>query len=103
MSETTHSAETLNEALALLNQAAKEKRGEVEKLVNDKYTDLKSLLGGSAQASAEWLKAKGKVASETMQEAALDVNESVHQHPWYYIGGAAFGALILGYMLGHRD
>jgi ElaB/YqjD/DUF883 family membrane-anchored ribosome-binding protein len=94
------SAEKLDEALTLLNEVAAEKRDELQRLLSTKYTGLKSALGGSAQASAEWLKHKGTAAVDTAKDAAATVDESVHKHPWPYIGGVALGALIVGFLMG---
>jgi ElaB/YqjD/DUF883 family membrane-anchored ribosome-binding protein len=102
MTHVTHSAEKLEEALALLNEAARDKREEVKKLITDKYTDLTSALSDAADASGQWLKKEGKLATDSTKEAASTVNESVHKHPWPYIGGAAVGTLILGLILGRR-
>jgi ElaB/YqjD/DUF883 family membrane-anchored ribosome-binding protein len=103
MTQTAASTEKLNEALAHLNEAAKERREELNKLLAEKYTDLKSALGGAAGASAGWVKEQGKEVGDTAKLAASTVDHSVHKHPWYYVGGAAVGALILGFLLGrHR-
>ena len=42
------STEKLNEALAHLNEAAKERREELQTLLAEKYTDLKAAFGGAA-------------------------------------------------------
>ncbi len=103
MTQTAASTEKLNEALAHLNEAAKERREELNKLLAEKYTDLKSALGGAAGASAGWVKEQGKEVGDTAKLAASTVDHSVRKHPWYYVGGAAVGALILGFLLGrHR-
>ena len=99
MTHTTHSADKLHEALALLNEAAKEKREEVQRLIAEKYTDLTSVLGDAAQASGHWLKKEGNLVADTAKEAASTADESVRKHPFYYIGGAAAVALILGLLL----
>ena len=97
------STEKLNEALAHLNEAAKERREELQKLLAEKYTDLKAAFGGAAGASVNWMKEGGREVGETAKLAASTVDHSVHKHPWYYVGGAAVGALILGFLLGrHR-
>ena len=102
MSTATTSNDKLHEALALLNEAAKEKRGEVQKMIGERYTHVKSVLGEVSHESAAWLKEKGAEAADTAKQAAATVDESAHKHPWPWIGCAAFGALILGLMLGRR-
>ena len=103
MAHATASTETLNEALAHLNEAAKERREELNKLLAEKYTDLRSALGDAAGASADWVKEQGREVGDSAKLAASTVDHSVRKHPWYYIGGAALGALLLGFLLGrHR-
>lgn len=103
MANTNESTMKLDEALAHLNEAARERRGELNKLLTDKYTDLKSALGGAAGASAQWVKEQSREAGDAAKLAANTVDNSAHQHPWYFIGGAAVGALVLGFLLGrHR-
>ena len=103
MIHTAASTEKLNEALAHLNEAAKERREEVQTLLAEKYTDLGAALGGAAHASGDWFKEQGREVGDTARLAAGTVDHSVRKHPWYYIGGAAVGALLLGFLLGrHR-
>jgi len=103
MTHTAASTEKLDESLAHLNEAAKERREELQALLTEKYTDLKAALGGAAHASADWMKEQGREAGDAAKLAASTVDHSIHKHPWYYVGGAAVGALILGFLLGrHR-
>jgi len=103
MAHTAADTEKLNEALAHLNEAAKERREELNKLLSEKYTDLRSALGGMAGASADWVKEQGREVGDAAKVAASTVDRSAHQHPWYYVGGAALGGLLLGFLLGrHR-
>jgi ElaB/YqjD/DUF883 family membrane-anchored ribosome-binding protein len=103
MTHTAANTERLDEALAHLNEAAKERREDIQKLLAEKYTDLRSALGGAARASGDWFKEEGREVADTAKLAAGTVDHSVRKHPWYYIGGAAVGALLLGFLLGrHR-
>ena len=102
MTHTATSAENLHEAMRLLNEAARGKREELQELLGEKYSDLRSVLGDASQASLGWIKHTGEVVAGTAKKAAGTVNDSVHEHPWPYIGAAALGALILGFMLGRR-
>ncbi len=103
MAHAAATEESLNAAMAHLNEAARERREEVRKLLAEKYTDLRSAFGGAAQASADWMKEQGREAADTAKLAASTMDHSVHKHPWYYVGGAAVGALVLGFLLGrHR-
>jgi len=103
MTQTAASTEKLNEALAHLNEAAKESREELQTLLAGKYTDLRAALGSAAHTSADWVKEQGKEVGDTAKLAASAVDRSAHVHPWYYVGGAALGGLLLGFLLGrHR-
>jgi ElaB/YqjD/DUF883 family membrane-anchored ribosome-binding protein len=94
------STEKLNEALAHLNEAAKERRDDLQKLIAEKYTDLGAAFGGAAGASAKWFKEQGREVGDTAKLAASTVDHSVRKHPWYYVGGAAVGGLLIGLLIG---
>jgi ElaB/YqjD/DUF883 family membrane-anchored ribosome-binding protein len=102
MTHTTASTEKLNEALAHLNEAAKERREELQKLLAEKYTDLRSAFGGAVNTSSDWVKEQGREVGDTAKLAASTVDHSVRKHPWYYVGGAAAVGLLIGLLVGHR-
>jgi ElaB/YqjD/DUF883 family membrane-anchored ribosome-binding protein len=87
------------EALELLNAVARDRKGELEAAVQNKYEDLTavvSALGGRVKerAAARYLAGKEKVV-----DAAKDIDTRVHKNPWAYIGGAALAGLLLGVIL----
>jgi ElaB/YqjD/DUF883 family membrane-anchored ribosome-binding protein len=94
------STEKLNEALAHLNEAAKERREELQTLLAEKYTDLKAAFGGAAGAGGDWFKEQGREVGDTAKLAASTVDHSLRKHPWYYVGGAAVGGLLIGLLIG---
>ncbi len=104
------SGEKISEALKLLDQAAKEKKDEIKNLVNEKYQGLKDVLSGTADNMAEIKKKAieaarkaGEATWEKSKDAAAVVDDHAHKNPWYYVGGAAVSALLLGYILGRKS
>lgn len=99
---TTVGADKLNEALFYLNEAAKERREDLQKLLADKYTDLGAAFGAVANASAGWVKEQGREVGDTAKLAASTVDDSVRSHPWYYVGGAALAGVLIGLLVGRQ-
>ena len=95
-------SETLNEALAHLNEAAKESRDEIRKLVDERYTNLKHAFGSAARATGGWVKDQGMEAADTAKLTAGTVDKSVRQYPWAYIGGAAATGFLVGLLASRR-
>ena len=75
------------EALHLLNEAAKEKKDEISRLLSDRFNHLKDAAS------------QGR---ERVVEVFEEVDVKVKKNPWPYIGGVAVGALLLGYILGSQ-
>ncbi|MCX7009009.1 MAG: hypothetical protein NTY53_17470, partial [Kiritimatiellaeota bacterium] len=110
--EATSSAK-IEEALKLLEEAAKQKKDELKAAMSDKYTHLKSVLVETEHNLAQKLSeakthavesaahAKDVVVDKTC-EVARGVDKSVHENPWPYIGGTAAVGLLLGYILGRK-
>ena len=97
----------LNDALQVLNDAAKEKKDEIQKLLSDRYADIQDALHDVAVQGRRNFKKAQRAAThaieegeERIKEVAGDVDRNVRKNPWAYIGGAAVGALLLGYILG---
>lgn len=65
----------IDEALDLLNTAAKEKKNEISRLISDRYAELK----------------------KTMVSQSRRV---INQHPVIVLSSVASGALVLGYLMG---
>ena len=102
MADTRATSESLNQALAHLNEAAKERREEVRKLVDEKYTDLRHAFGGAARATGGWVKEQSREVADGARLTASTVDKSVRRYPWYYIGGAAATGLLVGLLAGRR-
>lgn len=101
---------TIEEALKILEEAAKQKKDELKDVMADKYTHLKdvfletetSLLKSLADAKRHATEAAARakeVGVEKTKELADEVDKKVHSHPWPVIGGAAVVSLLLGYIL----
>lgn len=107
MAVQTNSNKKFEEALELLNEAARDKKQEIQQLFGDKYSTIKSALQDAASQQGERLNRLRQQAtdayetgSERVREVAAEVDEKVKENPWPYIGGVAVGALLLGFILG---
>ena len=107
MENNSHSTKKFEEALQLLNEAAREKKEEIQSLIGDKYSQLRDVLEDSAKKGRKNLKRARSEAedwigenTEDLREAVSDLDERVHENPWAYLGGVAVGALLLGFILG---
>ena len=95
------------EALELLNEAAKEKKDELEVLFTDKYSHIKqAIVAGTEQGKKIYDKAKSLThdaiieGEEKIKKVVSEADKRVHKDPWPYIAGAAAVSLLLGYLIG---
>lgn len=86
----------IDEALELLDELARDKKAELLGMIEEKYGNLRSALGG-AEGRAHEAYAQ---AEEKVKEVATTIDEKVHKNPWPWLGGTALGFLILGLLLG---
>jgi ElaB/YqjD/DUF883 family membrane-anchored ribosome-binding protein len=92
------SKDELLAALKLLDSAAHHGAGELRELMVGKYDALKQSLEDST--TLHNIKAKALEAKQFATEKAQKVDQNVHDHPYYYVAGAAVGGLLLGFILG---
>jgi len=113
MDKKNTSSENIAEALELLEEAAEQKKEELESVMSDKYLHLKGIImeteNGVAKtltdAKKHALKAvmhAKKVGVEKGRELAHGVDKNVHSTPWLYIGGTAVISVLLGFLLGRN-
>ena len=109
----TTSTEKISEALKLLEDAAREKKSELQNLLKGKYSTLKEALVDKEQDIVDALSVAKKraleaaahatdISSKRAKEMAAELDDQVHENPWPYIGGVALGALLIGYILGRK-
>lgn len=102
-------AQKINEALSVLNEAARTGREELEELFSDKYNDLRSAvrdaeaqLSDSARQGAHRLGEMKDSAVERVKDTALQVDRKAHESPWKIFGSMVAGAFVVGFLLGRR-
>ena len=100
----------ISEALALLNEAAKDKKEEVQKLLSSKYKDIREVLEERLEESREKFGQFRETTQEAIHEgqvrvkkAAREADKEVHSNPWKYIGIAAGCALVAGFFMGRSS
>ena len=105
--ENSTSSKKFEEALQLLNEAAREKKEEIQNLLGDKYSDIRRIIEQQASKQKQNLKRAQRVAGdwieegeEKVREVVSDLDENVRDNPWPYISGIAVGTLLLGFILG---
>ena len=106
------SIEKINEALKVLEEAAKENKEQLTQATSGKYDSLraaivdeksiKEKLALAAQKAADLAARVKEASAEKAKEIAGAVDKSVRENPWPYIGGVAVGALLLGFILGRK-
>ncbi len=111
MENTKTGSENIADALKLLEEAAKQKKDELKSVMSDKYTHLRDVIieteSGLVKSLSDAKKHAADAAAhardagvEKARELSHDVDKSVHQKPWAYIGGTAVIGLLFGYILG---
>lgn len=107
MSDLANSNRKIDEALQLLNDAAKDKKDELKRLLGEKYSNIRETLTEVALNNREVLDRAKRIAVERFEESQEKVTEAVSEldrevkkNPWPYIGGAAAAALLVGYAMG---
>jgi ElaB/YqjD/DUF883 family membrane-anchored ribosome-binding protein len=103
----TNGNRKIDEALQLLNEAARDKKDELRRLLGEKYLNIKDALTEVAMSNKDVLEDVKRMAAdriaegrEKVEEVISDVDTKVRQNPWPYIGGAAAAALLVGYIMG---
>lgn len=71
---------------------------ELKQNSNSKERELIDLVSGLCAR----IKEKHEAATKKAHDAADGFNQSVHDHPWHYIGSAALGGFLLGICLRRR-
>lgn len=103
----THQTNDLDQALVVLEEAAKEKSDELKNLIGKKYHRVRDMLQEGPRFRAEELLSAGEKKMEEMvqkgQTAATkmieEVDKKMHENPLPFVGGA----LLLGFLLANNN
>ncbi|MEX2606755.1 MAG: hypothetical protein WD708_05370 [Kiritimatiellia bacterium] len=101
---------SIQSAIKILEEAAKDKREEVQELFTGNYEHLKDLYKDNEKSLMKTLHNAKDSAVETatdlekegVRKARVlghDVDKNVHEFPWRYIGGSVLTGLLLGIAL----
>ncbi|KAA0247590.1 MAG: DUF883 family protein [Candidatus Jettenia sp.] len=95
----------INEALEFLNEEAKGKKEEINRLISEKYSAMKGIMIRATGTSEVMEKIKHDMSEamaggeEKLKEMTTDIDKKIHENPWLYIGIAAAGGFLLGYVI----
>ncbi|MGB5106717.1 MAG: DUF883 C-terminal domain-containing protein [Candidatus Zixiibacteriota bacterium] len=90
----------INEALEMLDATARDRKLALQSAMENKYFHLTAMLGSITGQLKHRVTEKYESGKQKAVDAAVSVNKSVHKNPWVYVGGAAVGAMLVGFFLG---
>ena len=94
----------VKEALQILENAAASDASEIKEVFSSEYKHLrKALIAHAPHALFDKLKEAKDFSVDYTVEKAKTIDKSVHDNPWYYIGGAALVAGLIGFIVGRSN
>ncbi|MDN3512373.1 MAG: DUF883 domain-containing protein [Candidatus Jettenia sp.] len=106
--ETSKDKLNVDEALEFLNKEIKGKKDEINRLISEKYSNLKETMSQWYPSEETIGKVKHKVTEtvasgqEKAREMATGVDTRVRENPWTSVGIAAAAGFLLGYVFESR-
>jgi hypothetical protein len=88
----------INEALELLNELANDEKVNLQDMVSDKYSNLKSVLVSVGERNRHQARKTHAQRRERAEDLASKVDRRVHRSWGPYLGRAVLGLLTLGYV-----
>lgn len=99
-----HKTDRVQDALQLLNQAARDKQDELYQALEEKYVEMKQTIADVAESGREVLDQARKKAEdavdmgqELLKAKAMKIDQKVRENPWVFLGGVALTSFLLGY------
>lgn len=98
-------SQKLNEAIGLLGEIIQEKKDEFSQLIQQKYSNFREVMREAAGTKEVISKLRQNVSEtitggeEKIKEISMEVNKRVHENPWLFLGIAATGAFLSGYII----
>jgi ElaB/YqjD/DUF883 family membrane-anchored ribosome-binding protein len=89
----------ISEALELLNAAARDNKSELQSAIENKYTDLSSVVNAFTDQMKNRATEGYNTGRRRVMGVATNINGSVHKNPWAYIGGAVVVGILSGLIL----
>lgn len=106
---TPERTQEINDALDVLNEAARDDGAELEEIIRGKYEELKEMFaamelqaGEKAQRGMDRMMDKCREAGDMLKQHAQWADEKVRERPWESIGFAAAAAFGIGYLVGRK-
>lgn len=94
----------IQDALALLNAAAKDKQEELYEALDCKYQEIKDTISEFAVSGRQVIDQAKKKAEEVVDSGqemlklkANQIDKKMHENPWVFLGGVALTSFLLGY------
>ena len=106
-------AKNINQALDILNDAAKDSSDNLRAMIKTDYRRVREVLSDLnpsepgklavlRDAAAEKLMELREGATASTKEAAVFVDRAAHKNPWAFVGGVAALTGLVGYVLGSK-
>lgn len=97
----------IDEALGLLNRELKGKSDEINRLISEKYTNLKEIISGATHKGKETIEKTRQTLEEVVakgeektKEIGTEIDRRVRSNPWLAVGIAAVSGFLLCYIIG---
>lgn len=101
------STQKIHEALALLDEVAKEKKAEINQLIREKYSNIHEIMDEAKDTYREVVEKTKQNLSEAVtggeekiKEISTGIDNTVHENPWLFLVVAVTSGFLFGYIFG---